>query len=197
MTIIDSRMNRSLLIIILCGIAAAQSGFCLAGDKPDLTPSAAQRPNPDIVDWKPILDDFQSGDASKQQAAAKVIIDAGNNGYAHVTPLLKNSGAELTRRIKDVQRQIEMRSAEMYQTVCAKHEQMLSKALESGSLDQLAIEWEKLQSYAPDPQLQREAFRIANEVKRRSKNVDTAAQKLTEIDNELSKAPVPSGVLRA
>ena len=58
------------------------------------------RSNSQISDWKPILDDFQSPDGAKQAAAAKVIVEAGNSGYANVTPLIKKNDAELTRRVK-------------------------------------------------------------------------------------------------
>lgn len=188
---------RSLIILALV-VSAANSTSCWSiEEKPRITPPVAQPPKQQVIDWKPILEDFQGSDTVRQQAAAKTIVDAGNSGYINVTALLKKNDEALSNRVKDVQRQIEQRSSEMYQAVCAKHVELLAKPLVAAPLEQLAIEWEHLFSYTPIPQLQRDAWQFANDMHRRSKNVETATQKLTDLDNELVKDPVPTGVLRS
>lgn len=124
-------------------------------------------------------------------------INAGNCGYATVTTLLKKNDAELSRRVKDVQHQIEQRSNGMYEAVCGKHVQVLSQPLDSLALEQLAIEWEHFMAYTPAPQRQREAWQFANDMHRRSKSTDAATQKLAELDKQLAKQPEPAGVFRA
>jgi tetratricopeptide (TPR) repeat protein len=179
-------------------LATAPVAVSAAGEeKPRVVPPAMEAPKPQISDWKPILDDFQGSDPARQQVAIKTLVDAGNSGFQNVTPLLKKNDEALSKRVKEVQRQIEARSGEMYQAVCAKHVQLLSKPLEAAPLEQLAIEWDQLFAYTPNPRLQRDAWQYANDMRRRSKNVEAANQKLTEVDNELVKDPAPAGIARA
>ncbi|HEY3321466.1 MAG TPA: hypothetical protein VGP72_13425 [Planctomycetota bacterium] len=152
---------------------------------------------PQVTDWTAALQDLQSSDPAKQQAAAKTFLDSGARGYSALNALLKNADPKVAERAKTLRQQIDQRSMELYRDVETEHQKLQKEPVTVQALEKLRQNWSQMASYASQNALRQYGYQRVQEIMKQIEEVKKAEQILNELDQALKANPEPAGLLRA
>ena len=146
------------------------------------------------AEWSQCLADFQSTDAAKQQAAAKILVDSGSNGFNQLQNLLKSPNPDVVKRATETRQQIEMQAYQLYQEALALAGKVQKEPLTVAALEQLRQTWMRAAIYAPRNEMKQSCFQNSQEIQNTRKSVEEAMQQLASLDARLKSTPGIQGL---
>jgi hypothetical protein len=162
---------------------------------PGRAEQAESAPNPQpIADWTPHLNDLQSADKARQEAAAKVFVESGSRGYAVLASLLKHTDPEVVKRVSQIRAQIDARSNELYHEAAAEQAKLQHQPLTTAALEKVRQAFLRMAAYASQNPLKQLGYQNVTELQKTAKEVEAAGQQLAALDAQLKEA---KGLARA